>query len=504
VLFRSAIQSFWANTGYGAAFFPGRFVYVIDTLTEHLASWIDLGADGPIWNQQNTPAGLAVTPDRSAVFVAIPRISSVEVADVNTNLVTATIPLTAHPGGLAIVPDGTAALVPYAIDAADDAGTASTAGGTAVADVLANDLFGGIRPTTAHVTLSEQSSSDNGVSLDAATGAVRVSAGTAAGSYQLVYRICDTAAASNCDDASVAVTVHTPFVIDAVNDGAASTPGRTVLASVLANDTLDGVTATTATVVMAQLSSTSAGVTLDVSTGSVLVAVGTTPGTQMLTYEICEAASLSNCDTADVTITVIPFPIDAVNDSGWVALTGGTAVANVLANDTFIVSTATLADVRLSQVSSTAAGVTLNASTGAVTVAAGTPLGTQTLRYRICEIATPSNCDEAIVTVDVQPLFISAVNDSARASSKVANTALASVLANDSLGGVRATTANVRLSQVSLSPANSSIRLDLTDGSVDILGKTSSGTYLLTYQICETAMPSNCARATVTLDLSGK
>jgi len=78
------------------------------------------------------------------------------------------------------------------------------------------------------------------------------------------------------------------------------------------------------------------------------------------------------------------------------------------------------------------------------------------------------------------------------------------VLANDSIGGVRATTANVRLSQVSLSPDNKSIRLDVGDGSVDVLGKTSSGTYLLTYQVCEIAMPVNCARANVTIDLSGR
>jgi hypothetical protein len=40
-------------------------------------------------------------------------------------------------------------------------------------------------------------------------------------------------------------------------------------------------------------------------------------------------------------------------------------------------------------------------------------------------------------------------------------------------------------------------------GSVDVLGKTSSGLYLLVYQICEIAMPTNSARATVRLDLSG-
>jgi hypothetical protein len=71
------------------------------------------------------------------------------------------------------------------------------------------------------------------------------------------------------------------------------------------------------------------------------------------------------------------------------------------------------------------------------------------------------------------------------------------------LGGGPATLANVTLSFVSLTPANSRIRLDLTDGSVDVLGKTESGLYLLVYEICEIAMPTNCARATVRLDLSG-
>ena len=188
-----------------------------------------------------------------------------------------------------------------------------------------------------------------------------------------------------------------------------------------------------------------------------------------------------------------PFVIDAVNDSGLVPKAGGTAVANVLANDKFAAAVATLAKVRLSQLSSTHAGVSLNVATGAVTVAAGTTVGTHTLNYRICEIAMPSNCDAAVVTVTVLPRRSRLDSDSARASSKVASTAIASVLANDRLGGAPATLANVRLSFVSLTPANSKIRLDLTDGSVDVLGKTDSGLYLLVYEICEIAMPTNCA-----------
>jgi hypothetical protein len=38
---------------------------------------------------------------------------------------------------------------------------------------------------------------------------------------------------------------------------------------------------------------------------------------------------------------------------------------------------------------------------------------------------------------------------------------------------------------------------------VKVLGKTSGTIYALVYEICELAMPANCARATVTLDLSG-
>jgi YVTN family beta-propeller protein len=496
------IQYIWVDTGYGAGFLPGRFLAVIDTITNGLASIIDLGADGASYTQQNTADGIAVTADRSAVYVAVPRIGRVAVANVNTNSVTTLVLVTPGPGDLGVVHDSTVALVPYAIVAADDSAAATTAGSTAVASVLANDQLGGIHVTTAHVTLSQQSSTSEGVALDPATGAVNVAAGSEVGTHTLVYRICEIAASSNCDDATVTVTVRLPYVVDAVNDSASTLPGRTALANVLANDTVDG-TPAAARVTLSAVSSTSEGITLDVRYGSVFVAVGTAPGPHTLKYMICESASPSNCDAADVTITVIPFSIDAVNDTGAALRTGGTALANVLANDTFAGASATLATVRLSQLASTHAGISLDVANGAVTVAAGTPVGTYELRYGICEIATPSNCGEAIVTVAVQHLPITAANDSARASSKSASTALASVLTNDRLDNAAATTANVGLSLVSLTPASNKISLDVSNGSVKVLGKATSGTYTLVYQICEIAMPTNCAQATVTLDLSG-
>jgi large repetitive protein len=351
--------------------------------------------------------------------------------------------------------------------------------------------------------LSQESTSDALITLNPANGSVNVAAGASLGTHSLVYRICEIASPSNCDAATVLLSVRAPYVINAVNDSATALAGTTALTNVVANDSLGGTLATLATVKLSAVSSTSQGVTLNLTYGSVSVAPGTTVGAHSLVYRICEIADPLNCDEATVTVTVIPNPIDAVNDSGVSTRAGGLAVANVLTNDKFKGVAVTLAKVSLALVSRTNVGLTLTLSNGAVLVAAGTPVGTHSLVYRICEIASPSNCDQATVTVTVNPYVVNAVDDYAKASSKTAATALASVLANDFLGNVRATTANVKLSLVSLTPANSQIRLDLSDGSVDVLGKTDSGVYLLVYQICEIASPTNCDRATVRLELSG-
>jgi hypothetical protein len=355
-----------------------------------------------------------------------------------------------------------------------------------------------------NVTLSQVSSTNEGVTLDPSTGAVSVAAGTPVGTYSLVYKICESTIPGNCDTAGVTISVRDPYVIDAVADAATSVTGRVAVANVLSNDTLAGAPVTLANVMLTQLSASNPGISLNPANGSVSVGAGTPVGTHSLTYQICETASPINCDVTTVTINVIPFVIDAVDDSATSPRTGGIAVLNVLANDKLGSAAATLSNVTLTQLSSTNPGITLNAANGSVAVAAETPAGTHTLVYRICERASPQNCDTANVTITVAPYVVSAVNDSARGSSKVANTPLASVLTNDRIGNSPATPANVLLSLVSLSPANSMIRLNLATGAAEVLGKTDSGTYTLVYRICEAGNPTNCASATVTLNLSGK
>ncbi|NAS29680.1 T9SS type B sorting domain-containing protein [Flavobacteriaceae bacterium R38] len=110
-----------------------------------------------------------------------------------------------------------------------------------------------------------------------------------------------------------------------------------------------------------------------------------------------------------IDFTVASGCIDAINDTNTVAIgatTGGTAIADVLANDTVLGNPATLtpANVLLTVVTpSTNPGVVLNTTTGAVTVAPNTPAGTYTITYQICDAANPTSCDTAMIFVIVSP-----------------------------------------------------------------------------------------------------
>jgi len=287
----------------------------------------------------------------------------------------------------------------------------------------------------------------------------------------------------------------------------ASPDGGTAVASVLANDWIAGVRATVLNVSLFVGSSSHEGVRLDILDGSVDVDSGTPAGTYTLFYSICDVMNAARCDDAVVTVTVQPYLINAVDDTGSISpATGGAAIANVLANDFLGVHRPTTAMVLLFPISVTpaSAGITLNTATGAVTVAQGTGPGSYSLVYRICEIANAGNCDTATATIAVRENAIDAVNDFGRGSSKVANTPIASVLANDRLKGLRAATPAVTLGQVSLSPAISGITLNLATGAVNVKAKTDSGTYYLTYRICEAVSPANCDSAIATIELSGK
>ncbi len=80
-------------------------------------------------------------------------------------------------------------------------------GGTPVANVLVNDQLFGSTPTTTEVGITQISTSDPGVTLDIATGAVNVTNAVTPGTYTLEYQICEIANGTNCANAIVTVIV---------------------------------------------------------------------------------------------------------------------------------------------------------------------------------------------------------------------------------------------------------------------------------------------------------
>lgn len=286
------------------------------------------------------------------------------------------------------------------------------------------------------------------------------------------------------------------IAVDDIGSVVNGVTGGQSLANVLTNDTLNGNPAALANITLTQISTTNSGVTLNVTTGTVNVAAGTPVGNYVVTYQICDQANPSICDTATVSVPVVE--IDAVNDTGSTVngALGGQSLADVLTNDTLNGNPATLATINLTQISTTNPGVTLNTTTGAVNVAAGTPAGNYTVTYQICDQANPSICDTATVTVPVNAPPIVAVDDSASGVNGITGaTSVLNVFNNDTLNGVSVVPSDVTLTETVPDPSGA---LTLNpDGTVDVAPGTASGTYQLTYSICEVLNPTNCDTAVV-------
>ena len=442
------------------------------TLTPANTPQLTIGADGNVTVTAGTAAG-TYTASYQICQVANPAICD-----------TASISVT-------VIADA-------ALNAVDDnfGPVDGTAGSTNAGNVLTNDTFNGGAITPADVVFTPTASSP--LSIDA-NGVVSVAAGTPAGIYNASYQICEAGNLSNCDSAQVTVTVQVPAAIDAIDDGPYVVNGATgnaSVANVLANDTFNGGAVAPGSVTLT--STAAAPLAVDAS-GVVSVAPGTPAGTLTANYTICEVGNPGNCDTAAISVQVVV--VDALDDGLSLANgTGGGVAGNVLGNDSVNGATASGAN---ATVSATATPQLSLGANGDVIVAPNTPPGTYTLTYTLCSLAAPSICDTATVTVTVAagPLPISAGNDSGSAAGRSGGTAIANVLANDQLGGVTPTPADVTLTQT-VAPSHPGIVLDTASGAVTVAPGTPAGSYALQYRICQIAAPANCADGTVAVTVN--
>ncbi|MBO9583913.1 MAG: DUF11 domain-containing protein [Flavobacterium sp.] len=145
----------------------------------------------------------------------------------------------------------------------------------------------------------------------------------------------------------------------------------------------------------------------------------------------------------DTALVGTPLSVVIANDDTGNTVngfTGGTSFTNVLSNDTLNGNPATTLNVNVSFVSSTNAGISLSGTN--VIVAPGTPAGNYTLTYRICEIANPTNCDDAIVTVPVIGADLAVAKTADNATPTVGTNITFTITATNN-GPVNATGVNV-------------------------------------------------------------
>ncbi|MGL2987381.1 PKD domain-containing protein [Flavobacterium sp. RSSA_27] len=357
--------------------------------------------------------------------------------------------------------------------------------------------------------------------LDLATGIVSVPPNTPAGRYTITYRLCENLNPQNCDPATIVVNVD-PSPIEA-NDNFVLingfTGGNNVLL-VLSNDKLLGVQPALSDVAISLVKGAvpiNGGQIpiLNPSTGFVSVPAGTPAGDYVIEYKICEKLNLTNCDSAFITITVLPTSIDAINDAftSINGVIGEANIGNVFTNDVLNGGQLNPNQVVLNVIqpaqSNGGAVPILDTSNGSVNIVPGTPIGNYFIEYEICERLNPSNCDRAIVRIGVNslqgPLSIRAVNDNVtNVNGYVGAQGILNVLANDINSNLPANLSNVNLTVVRAASSNNVGTvpvLDATTGLVNVPANTPAGGYTIIYSICQKLNPSVCDLATVSIEV---
>ncbi|WP_295521512.1 Ig-like domain-containing protein [uncultured Stenotrophomonas sp.] len=301
-------------------------------------------------------------------------------------------------------------------------------------------------------------------------------------SYQACLPAPDTAV---CGTATATLTIAVSAIVATDDAFAAPLTAGSVTPSVLANDVLNGVTPPPSAAVQLLLVAPPAGFIIN-NDGSVQIPASAPAGATTLTYQLCETASPTNCATAAITFVVTPAPqADAFAVQAGASLTG----ASVATNDNLPAGSSWAVQ------GTPPAGLAFNADGSfSYTPPVGTT-GAVTFTYQAC-LPAPNTavCGTATATLNVNTGTLAAANDSF--SGIAAGGTTASVLANDSLNGTTPPApASVQLSLVG-APAGFAIN---PDGTLVVPTGVLSGATTLTYQICETAVPSNCDTATVAL-----
>ena len=293
------------------------------------------------------------------------------------------------------------------------------------------------------------------------------------------------------------------------NDDPDTTVRRGQEVAVLGNDKVNGNPATPADVDITI--SNDGGLTrvgVNPATGKIMIPNDAAPATYEITYKICVKNQPTICDEAKVKITVeVPtLALKAVDDDfGKIP----NAVDYTTTNTVFSTGVDTMEgvvgnlsperDVVLTPGAQPHENITMNPN-GSITVKRGTPKGTYTYEYTICQKDVPTNCDKAKVSFEVIEAHIFAKDDGVwEVGTEGALTP--SVLNNDILGE----RVGIAPSEVSISKTQGKAVVDKTlmemneDGRISVKKNIPEGTYTYYYTITENANTANTSSASVTI-----
>ena len=307
----------------------------------------------------------------------------------------------------------------------------------------------------------------------------------------IIYQVCDLA--NTCATDTVFVTVQSvneaPIASDdflIVNEDATN-----VIVDVQANDTDgDGDTFTTSIISAAMLASTLNG-------DSVLAMLPMDfTGVQVIVYSICDNSGL--CDTANVTLTVLPINDAPVANIDNVEIPQDTTLVGIapLSNDTDVDDDSLTLTVVVSPTTANGTATLLGADSIVYTPQSGFS-GLDTIRYTVCDTSNLCANGMVIVTVGFVNTPPNALNDALTIAEDSGLSSLNVLLNDTDINGVGDT---LKVTTIT-TPINGGVATIIGDSSISYMPALNfNGIDSLQYTVCDTSM--GCATAWVFFTVS--
>ena len=388
---------------------------------------------------------------------------------------------------------------PIKLQTIDDTFSHTTTTPTIVlGNILANDSYNTQSVTTASVTISTTTALTNVPYIATATGEVLLPAHTPAGIYTLTYSLCPKSAPYNCSEvATVTVSVIKPLVI-ARDDTYTVTIGTTsITESIYSNDSIGEQPPNAYSVNFQAIGGSKDNDNFYVLSvnlaGNILIPKGTPTGTYTLQYRICDVKDTHNCATATITVIVTEIPIAPIvaRDDTYTVTIGTTSITeSIYTNDSIGEQTPNASLVNFQVIGGSKDSdnfylLSVNLA-GNVLIPQGTPIGTYTLEYRICDIYHQSNCDTAIVKVSITspPVPPSTLVVTPDEFTYTGNSIVGNILANDTIDDNPIEFPNDDINIEAEEPTDTAPYIETSTGNVIVPTHTPAGTYTLNYELC--------------------